>query len=239
MKKFYEKSELGFALVWIGLYVVLLSLADSLSAELGMEKLLTAPLCLVMTAVLAGWVRKNGLAGKYGLAKVRLDGGKYLYFLPLLLLASTNLWSGAAMHYSPGESALYVVSMLCVGFLEELIFRGFLFQALRRDNEKRAIAIASITFGLGHIVNLLNGAPVGATLLQIVYAVAAGYLFTILFLRSGSLWPCILAHGLINSLSGFSGPRSTGMDVAAALFLTLLSLAYAWWIQKKVEKTDA
>jgi len=243
MKKLYEKSELGFALLWIGLYVVLLSLADGLSAKLGTEKLITAPLCLLMTALLAGWVWKNGLAGKYGLAKVRMDWKRYLYFLPLLLVVSTNLWSGVSMHYSVGESLLYVLSMLCVGFLEELIFRGFLFLALRRDNEKMAIAISSITFGLGHIVNLLNGAAFADTVMQIVYAVAIGYLFTVLFLKSGSLWPCIAAHSLVNSLSAFSGPRSPGLDVAAAVFLTVLPGVYALWIQKKDredrQKTDA
>lgn len=31
MRKVYEKSELRFALIWIGIYVVLMSAADSVS----------------------------------------------------------------------------------------------------------------------------------------------------------------------------------------------------------------
>lgn len=56
------------------------------------------------------------------------------------------------------ETALYVLSMLCVGFIEELIFRGFLFKAMAKDGIKSAIIVSSITFGLGHIINLVNGA---------------------------------------------------------------------------------
>jgi membrane protease YdiL (CAAX protease family) len=82
-----------------------------------------------------------------------------------------------------------MLTMMLVGFLEELIFRGFLFTALRKDSLKVAVIVSSVTFGMGHIVNLLNGAPLGETLLQIVYATAAGFLFTAIFLRGGSLWP--------------------------------------------------
>ena len=79
-------------------------------------------------------------------------------FHPLVLLASANLWWGVRMNYSPAETALYVVSMLCVGFLEEVIFRGFLFKALCRTSVKQAVVISSVTFGIGHIVNLLERA---------------------------------------------------------------------------------
>ena len=47
--------------------------------------------------------------------------------------------------------------MLCVGFLEEVIFRGLLFTAIARNNIKSAVIISSVTFGIGHIINLFNG----------------------------------------------------------------------------------
>ena len=78
---------------------------------------------------------------------------------------SINLWNGVTMKLSVLETVLYILSMLCVGFIEEIIFRGFLFKALCKDNIKQAIAISSITFGVGHIVNLLNGKELIPTLL--------------------------------------------------------------------------
>ena len=233
MKRLYEKNQLTFSLILIGVYVVTFSLADGISAMLGTEKLITGPFSAAMTIMLLIWLKRNGLTEQYGLGKVKMSYGRYLYFLPLLLLVSTNLWGGVTLRYSVPETVLYVISMIGVGILEELIFRGFLFKALCKDNVKRAVIISSLTFGIGHMVNLLNGAAFVPTLLQIVYAAAAGFLFTVIFLRSGSLKPCILAHCAINSLSAFAVPRGEMMDMLAAGFLTVVSLAYAVWILKK------
>ena len=235
MKKLYAKSELWFSLLWIIAYVVLFSLADSVSVGLGTEKIITAPLCVLMTVILLLWIKRNHLLSKYGLARIKVDHKKHLYYLPLLVLISTNLWGGFALRLSPVETVLYVVSMIGVGILEEVIFRGLLFKALCKDNLKTAVVISSVTFGIGHIVNLLNGADFLPTLLQIVYATAAGFLFTILFHRSGTLLPCIIAHSAINSLSAFGAERSQALDLIAAAVLTVLSLLYALWILKKTK----
>ncbi len=232
MTRFYQKRELAFAIVWIVLYVFLLSAADQLSAALGCAKIVTAPLCVVLTVFLFGWIKQNDLTEKYGLGKVTIDFKKYLYFLPLVLIASTNLWRGVTLNMSVLESALYVVSMLCVGFLEEVIFRGFLFKALCRDGVKKAVVSSGLTFGIGHIVNLLNGAELFSTLLQICYAAAVGFLFTIIFLRSKSLIPCILTHSAINSLSTFAFQGSKTLEMIAAAGLTVVSVLYALWIEK-------
>lgn len=239
MKQLYQKSRLGFALVWIGIYVVLLSFADGLSESLGTQKIITAPLCIAMSAFIFIWLRRNGLADEYGLRRFRGRAGIYLYFLPLVVLCSTNLWFGMRMNMSPAESGLYVLSMLCVGFLEEVIFRGFLFRALEADSLKRAIIISSVTFGMGHIVNLLNGAELLPTLLQICYASAVGLLFTVIFYKSGCLLPCIAAHGIVNSLSAFSAePKGGYAQMVSAAFIIVLSLIYAAWIWKKTGTTD-
>jgi len=115
-----------------------------------------------------------------------------------------NLWCGVTQKFPIGITVLYVFRMLCVGFLEELIFRGFLYKALCRDGERKAAVISALTFGIGHIVNLLNGAELVPTVLQIVYAVAIGFVFVALFVRSGSIVPCILTHGVLNALGAFA-----------------------------------
>lgn len=237
MKKLYEKNELTFSLIWIVAYVVLFSVADSISYDLGTAKIITVPLCVFMTIFLAVWIVKNGLSGKYGLCKIRIDYRRYLYFLPLVVIASTNLWGGVGLHMSVFETVLYVVSMICVGFIEEVIFRGFLFQALCKENVKQAIAVSSITFGIGHIVNLLNGAELLPTLLQICYAVAIGFLFTVIFYQSKSLIPCIVTHSIVNSLSAFAGDRTEALSIIGAIVLTVISSSYAIWLLKDRAKS--
>lgn len=187
MYHLYKKNELSFSLVWIIAYVVLFSVADSFSASLGIEKIIAAPVAIVLVLLLSGFVSKHNLKEKYGLCSFNGSLRNYLYFIPLLLIMSINLWKGVTIKLSVLETALYVLSMLCVGFIEEIIFRGFLFKSLCKDNLKLAIIISSVTFGIGHIVNLLNGSDLIPTLLQIAYATALGFLFTIIFLRGKSL----------------------------------------------------
>jgi membrane protease YdiL (CAAX protease family) len=123
--------------------------------------------------------------------------------------------------------------MFNVGFIEEVIFRGFLFKMMAKSNIKSAIIVSSITFGMGHIINLLNGAELVPTLLQICYATATGYLFVIIFHKSKSLVPCIITHCLVNSLSVFNVENDISLYISP-LFLTVIPLAYAIYINKKV-----
>ena len=128
------------------------------------------------------------------------------------------------------ESLFYIISMICVGFLEELIFRGFLFKAMSKDNIKAAIIVSSITFGIGHILNLINGsgADMVSNLCQVCYATAVGFLCVIIFHRGKSLWPCILAHSAVNGLSVFANEANITpkMDIISAIILTVISVGY-------------
>lgn len=240
MRKLYEKDELAFALVWIGMYLMLMSLADQFSKFLGIPKLLTAPACVGLTALLVLWIGRNGLKKVFGLCRFSGHPREYLWFLPLVLLASTNLWRGLRLNQGVTESILYGVSMLFVGFLEEILFRGFLFTALRKENTRRAMVISSVSFGLGHFLNLLNGSPALDTLLQICYAMAVGFLFTVVFYKSGSLWPCIFTHSAINTLSTFANGEGQTLlyKLSVSGFLCALSLGYGAYLLRLNTKTS-
>ena len=206
LKKLYEKSEIWFAVAWIIAYVVLASTGDNISADLDIDKIVTLPILIAMSAVLYFFVRKNGLTEKYGLCRPKLPAAKMLYYIPLLVLLTANLWYGVALNMSPLETVLYVLSMFCVGFLEELIFRGLLFQAMAKDGVKSAIIVSSVTFGIGHIVNMVNGsgAELLPNLLQVLYAIAIGFAFVMIYCRTKSLLPCIIVHSIFNGLSAFA-----------------------------------
>lgn len=239
MYRLYKKNELNFSLVWIIAYVVLLSLADSLSAFLGTLKIITAPVCIVFTLLILGFIKKHNLWEQYGLCSFKGDLKKYLYFIPLILITSINLWNGITINASIAETSLFIVSMACVGVIEEVIFRGFLFKAMCRDNIKFAVFISSITFGMGHIVNLLNGKDLIPTLLQICYAAAIGFLFTIIFYKGKSLLPCIITHSFVNSSSVFAVENSSmKFHIISSAVLCIISLSYAMWILKKTKQFD-
>ena len=243
MKKLYEKNELAFALVWIAVYVVGTSLAEALSGTVGIDKLFPAAFHLALAAALFLWASRSGLGEKYGLFLPRYRLARAWFFLPLALVCLYKVVFSPALRFSPAEAALYTVSMLCVGFLEELIFRGFLFRAIEKENLTRAIVISSVTFGIGHIVNLLNGQDLTETVGQILFAVIVGFTLVILFHRGKSLVPCIVFHGVFNALSvvandeaqcaALGGPvPATAILVAAA---AVVLGAYSAWNRKHLE----
>ncbi|MBE6935431.1 MAG: CPBP family intramembrane metalloprotease [Ruminococcaceae bacterium] len=235
MKKLYDKSELAFALVWIGVYCVGMSLFDEISRRIGVESAASAVFGAAVCLYLYCWLKRNGRLVRYGLCRPTAPARAFLFYIPLIVLTGKNLWGGVAMQYDAVGTVCFIVKMLCVGFLEELIFRGFLFRAMSRDSIRWAVVVSSVTFGLGHILNLLNGSGMGVAenLVQIFFAVLIGFLYVILFWRGGSLWPCVISHGVFNSLSAFS---ADGEGVIPLAILCVLTVGYALVLLKTLPK---
>ena len=242
LKKLYEKSEIGFAVAWIIAYVVIVSTADNISADLGIEKVVTLPILIALSAILYFFVKKNDLTEKYGLCKSQMPAGKMLYYAPLLVLLTANLWYGVAMNLSPVETVLYVLSMFCVGFLEEMIFRGLLFKAMAKNGVRSAIIVSSVTFGIGHIVNLFNGS--GAewlpNLLQVVYAIAIGFAFVMIYCKTKSLLPCILTHSIFNGISAFANEvaMTPQREIVSGILLAAIGGGYALYLGLAVKEDE-
>ena len=230
MEKLFKKDEIWFAVVWIIVYVISFSAADSVSEEIGIPKLITCAVGLVMALIAYGFIKKQQLKEYYGLCGMREPVKKYFYFFPLIIISSVNLWNGIEIKSSSSEILLFMISMCFVAFIEEVIFRGFLFKAMCKDNVTVAIIVSSVTFGIGHIVNLLMGEPLLDTMLQLVYASAVGFCFTAVFYVSGSILPCILAHALTNSLSIISIVPSKEMHIVTTVVLTVISILYGVWL---------
>ena len=234
LKRLYDKSRIWFSVTWIIAYCVLLSLGDSLSGLIGVEKSLTLPIGILLSIVLLLFFKKNRLFEEYGICRSRVSARSMLWYLPLLLMLSANLWHGVTLNLDLSEAVLYMLSMLCVGFLEEVIFRGLLFNAMRKDGIKAAIIVSSVTFGIGHIINLVNGsgAQLLPNLLQIVYATAAGFMFVMMYLKTDSLIGCIAAHGLFNAISVFADEVrvTTEMRILTCVLLTVITGAYAVYL---------
>lgn len=229
MKKFFLKHETLFCIFLIVLYVVLNSFCIQTFGE-------TSPVSFIINTVLS--LLLLGLAAALGRIKyyrlcIPQNGKKHLYFIPLALIVSVNLLSGININRPTGEIIFHILTMLNIGFIEEIIFRGFLFQMMAKTSVKSAIIVTSITFGVGHIINLLNGAEFVPTLVQIISAVSVGYLFAVILNKSKSLVPCIITHSLINSLSVFYDPTPIVSYLSSA-FLIAAPLLYALHINKSI-----
>ena len=234
LKKLYDKSKIWFAVLWIIVYCVLMSVGDAISRWVGIEKSITLVIGIVLSVIILLFLNKNELFLDYGLCAPKSSAKSMLYYLPVIVMLSVNIWYGVALNYSWLETVLYITSMLCVGFLEEIIFRGFLFEGMRKDNLKVSIIVSSVTFGLGHIINLINGsgAELLPNLLQVVYATVVGFMFVMMYFKSKSLIVCITAHGIFNALSVFSNEASitTEMQILTSILLIIITGSYAVYL---------
>lgn len=230
MKKFYEKNELWFAIAWI---VVYCGVSVPIRGAYGDESAAMLAGLAVIAAGLLAFVKTAHLEEKYGLVKWRGHAREYLFFLPVLVLMTGNLWGGVGMAYEGTAQLFAVLSMFLVGLVEELIFRGLLFRALlQRDAPPVAITISAVTFGIGHIVNLLAGQGSLESLIQVIFAVAWGFLFTMLFYHSGSLLVCIFVHGMVDIFAKFT----TGVSRSDYIYVTvtiLVSIAYCLYLSRR------
>lgn len=201
MYKLYKKNEVTFAIVMIIIYVIGTSTAEAVTETIGIIKLVPAIFHLTFTIVMIRWLKHHKLNHKYGLFLPKYNLKYVWFFIPLFIVAGLGLVTGFKIRYSLPETIFYITSMLCVGFLEEIIFRGFLFVGMSKNNLRSAVIVSSITFGIGHLVNLFNGQSFFETMIQILFAIAVGFTLVILFYKGKSLIPCIIFHGLNNSLS--------------------------------------
>ena len=230
MIKVFEKRESLFCMLLIALYLAVNFVCVQLFGETSIVSFIANTVLSLLLIALMLILKRTSY---YGLTKVE-NARKYLYFFPLLIIISVNLWNGFNMTRPAEEIIIHILTMINIGFIEEIIFRGFLFKMMARTNVKAAMIVSSVTFGAGHIINLLNGAQLLPTLFQICYACAIGYLFVVIFCRSQSLVPCIVTHSLVNSLSVFNIENDLSLYIAPVVLIAV-PIAYAAYINKRIK----
>lgn len=229
MEKILKKHETLFAIALIIIYVV----ANSyIMQKFGYTSYQSVIVNTIMSVLIIALIISTKRAKYYGITKAE-NPRKFLYFIPLIIISLFNLRNGIHFNNTPNEIVFHILTMINVGFLEEIIFRGFLFKMMEKNNVKKAIIVSSITFGIGHIVNLLNGADLLPTILQICYAIAIGYMLVMVFYKSKSIIPCIVFHGIFNALSIFSNGNS---QTWSSILLIVLCLGYTICINRKIKE---
>jgi membrane protease YdiL (CAAX protease family) len=93
------------------------------------------------------------------------------------------------------EKGVFVLLSMAAGFGEELAYRGFLIPglALMLGGEWTAALLSSVLFGVLHAYQGWLG---------VLRTAALGLLLAAGFLISGSLWPAILAHAILDMMAG-------------------------------------
>ena len=245
MNKLMGKKPVLHAVLWIMIYIVLVNIGDALSEQMNVAHLATSVLLLALSAVLVLYLKKNNHFEAQGVRKVtKHDMRKALFYIPLILLAFIQFVAGIDRSLSITEIAVSCFLMIGTGFIEELVFRGFLFQGIYgKSGVNRAILISGITFGIGHIVNLLRGYGFAELAGQILVAIAVGIVLALLVAVTKSLVPGILFHIVFN-ISGTITNQESGMQTYLLLAIFAVSVPYAIYLfrfvhrQKKAKKSQ-
>ena len=212
MKKLYDKNEVTFAVIMIVIYVVGMSIMKDISEKLGIEYFAECFFAVILAAIIMLFIRKNGLGRYYGLCAPNTNAKDMLYYIPLFSIPVIPIFFGIGTNHSTAVIITHTISMLFVGLLEEVIFRGFLFRGIEKSS------------------------------IQIIYAVAVGFMLVIIVIKTGSLISCIIFHSLNNMLADFcTGERLitfTGSEKTAEIVMLavrlLIVLAYTLYVSGKI-----
>ena len=138
-----------------------------------------------------------------------------------LILSVINLFP---FDLSIGITTLSVFfTMLFVGLMEELIFRGCIYKICdEKWGDQKAVILSSVLFGLIHIINVLND-DILMVVLQMVYATCIGIVYAMLMYKKQGIILCILAHAIVN-IAGNLGATET---VYKEIIFTIICVVFA------------
>ena len=233
MKQLQVTKPVWHAVLWIVIYVVVVNVGDLISEALGVENLATSLLLVGLSLGLLFYVRRNGWLSYYGLASFGAEHlQRMLYYAPLLVIIAIMWLRGVKPGLGLREIALICLLMICVGFLEELLFRGFLLRGiLKTSSLNRAVLISGITFGIGHIVNLARGMSPAEQTIQIVAGIFLGIVLAYCAVASGTIIPQAIFHTLLN-ISGNLTSSSVEVETMVLLATVVISVFYSLYLRR-------
>ena len=175
--------------------------------------------------------------------KIKLFGVPqgWLYFIPCLIIALDNFplisylnGNMQIVRNSALEVTLFAGYCLSVGLFEELIFRGVIFSVVAgyfNKNKNGFITtyiVSSVIFGGIHIFNIIAGAGVGATVLQVGYSTLTGALFAFALIKMKNIFIPAFLHGLYNFCGLFCTKEGLGMgsffDTGTIIMMAVISV---------------
>ena len=125
-----------------------------------------------------------------------IEAGVILLAIPFGIIEYLILKPAPLPGLGPGAANFIAASLIfiaCTGFLEELAFRGMLqYNAIKLMNKWWGILFVSTIFGVLHVGNI------SPWHLDCVIAFSAGFVFSVVREKTGSIYGISISHGIIN-----------------------------------------
>ncbi len=171
----------------------------------------------LITLILSIYLVRDTLKRSFRYFKTRIGDNSKVIIRGLLTMYGLNIVLSLIIYMISGESTTGNQELIESGFsvypvlyaftavifapiVEELIFRGVLYQELRSKNSyKLPIIISSLSFGLIHTLPIyLSGGNSVEMLFLLIYT-AMGFILTMVYEKTGSIYSSITLH-LLNNL---------------------------------------
>ncbi|KPN12531.1 abortive phage infection protein [Bacillus australimaris] len=167
-------------------------------------------------------------------------GSLGMWIIPILFIEAIPFIAGLNTDFSLSSFTALCFFMVCVGIFEEGIFRGILFQYLKRINLSTAIWGSAVLFSLGHAANLLSGKSITLTVAQILFAFLFGFVAAEIVALTNSLqWVIIwhAVHNIVDQMTGGHTPMAMQMLLLSIQCVILLVLAVVLWRKLWIKKS--
>lgn len=246
-------GALLITLAWLVLLAVSMCIASSVlhrpygDTVSGTVARLAVTVCLVAVLLRLGWLVQSGVA-RLGRGQVWL-----LAVAGMVAFAGANLFAfyGRVASDLPSlvrrtDFGSTVASALAVGLTEELLFRGAVLFVLTRSWGATArgilgsVALTAVLFAILHVTQALTGdVPLRAVLLLTLETFVISIWWGALVVLSRSIWPAVVAHGVVNAIVAAQGlltPVAVPEAVAYGrllLFSLPLGLVGAWLLVRR------
>ncbi|SEN86643.1 CPBP family intramembrane glutamic endopeptidase [Cryobacterium luteum] len=238
MRTLQDTKPIWHALIWIAGYIAIVNVGDAVSEAIGIASAGTALLLVVYSLALLGYLRGANRMRFYGLRRAEPGTMRLTaFYLPLFALTLFQYAKGLNSDLDAQTVVIACILMIGVGFVEELIFRGFLFRAvLAKKTVLRAIYLSGVAFGFGHIVNLLRGYTGSDQLIQLVAAIVIGIALGYVVAITQSILPGVLFHILFN-ISGALTTHDVVWDTVLVGAMAVVLVPYIVYLHRVLTRS--
>lgn len=180
-------------------------------------------LLLLAYVLMTRQVRSSGLVGTTNFRTLPV-------YWPLFLLM-VLIMAGPLTPPDAGTLAALAGVAVCVGFAEELMFRGLVFHWFEDQPMRNRVLISALAFGVAHLGGLLVTDAVAVILAQSFFASAVGAVIGCARARDQSIWLPIAVHAGFDFVAlATAGGIGNALEDSTATVLKLLIPGIVIWL---------
>jgi membrane protease YdiL (CAAX protease family) len=242
--KLLKKNPIFVSVLWALLILSFYILGGVITQSMKMNVIdtnLINGICIwasVLIAVLYIWKSKYTFIDM-GFRKIEKDANiSVLYYLPAVALEASGFAVGI-LDFNLNYLLAVIFLTVAVGFAEEIYFRSLILKTLEDKGVKNAIIISSLIFGITHIGNIIGGADILYTIIQVIFAFTFGIVFAEIFYLTKSLVPVILWHFLHDCFCYIQNSPDIKKTILFSGIQTLVLIVYAIYMWRMIKFKSA